>query len=67
MSRLYNCRPSDVMNITDDYTAFCFDEACAYIRIKLDAGEVPNYEMNEEAIEQNEYSNFKDFYKNIGG
>lgn len=25
------CRPSEMMDIDDPYTAFCFDEACARI------------------------------------
>ena len=34
-------RPSDLMGIEDAYTAFCFDEACAYIISKMHDGEEP--------------------------
>lgn len=62
MSKLYNCLPSVLMNIEDSYTAFCFNEACALIRLKIDSGETPVYqEMNK--TKQNNYSNFEDFYK----
>ena len=30
-SRQYNLRPSEIINISDEYTSFCFDEACLYI------------------------------------
>lgn len=68
MSRLYNCRPSDILKISDSYTAFCFDEACAYIRAKLDSGEEPKYNIeNKKVTVKTEYSNFKDFYKSLEG
>lgn len=31
MSQLYNKRPSEFIGGLDEYTAFCFDEACSYI------------------------------------
>ena len=31
MSQLYNQRPSEFIAGLDEYTAFCFDEACSYI------------------------------------
>jgi len=34
-------RPSDLMGIEDAYTAFCFDEACAYIINELQDGKEP--------------------------
>lgn len=63
------CRPSEILGITEDtYTAFCFDEACTELMLRLMNKEKPLY---REQIEQNgepkHYSSFKDFYKNIGG
>ena len=63
MSRLYNCLPSVIMGIKDDYTAFCFNEACAVIRVKMDEGEIPLYQTNKKKVEVKKYKNFKDFYK----
>ncbi len=41
--RRFQCRPSEVMGITDSYTAWCFDEACLYMMSKLeDTGEIPD-------------------------
>lgn len=34
-------RPSEVMGIVDGYTAFCFDEAVAYIITRMKEGEKP--------------------------
>ncbi len=65
MSKLYNCLPSDIIGVEDNYTAFCFNEACAEIILRLQNEEKPIYREQEE--EQEEYSNFTDFYKNFGG
>lgn len=62
MSKWYSCRPSDIMAIEDEYTAFCFDEACMLIRLRLENKEKPNYkEIKKE--EELEFHSFKDFYK----
>ena len=37
----YNVRPSSLLGKLDDYTAFCFDEACAVIMKHLDNSEEP--------------------------
>lgn len=60
MSKQYSCLPSVIIGIDDSYTAFCFNEACAYIKINLDKGETPIYPVE---TEKQEYRNFKDFYK----
>lgn len=65
MSKLYNCKPSDIVGVQDTYTAFCFDEACAYIRQKLEAGEIPQYEENELFQKKQEYHSFSDFYSKL--
>lgn len=66
MSKLYNCLPSDIIGIEDNYTAFCFNEACAEIMLRLQNEEKPIYrEQREER--QEEYSNFTEFYKKFGG
>uniref|UniRef100_A0AAU8AYG5 Uncharacterized protein n=1 Tax=Dulem virus 36 TaxID=3145754 RepID=A0AAU8AYG5_9CAUD len=66
---MYDCRPSEVMNICDEYTAFCFDEACCYILSKLRDKEKPHYRKfdNNKGGQKLEYHSFKDFYKNYGG
>lgn len=66
MSKLYNCRPSEVMKLDDEYTAFCFDEACALIMIQLQKGETPNYTTGKKKQKKVHYTNFKDLYKQYG-
>lgn len=60
-----SCRPSELINIPDSYTAFCFDEACAYIMMQLnDEKEVRKDLGNEEKPKEN-YSRPSDFYNKI--
>lgn len=63
ISRYYQCRPSDIVGELDNYTAFCFDEACAYIRMKIEEGETPIY---KDQVERH-YSSFSEMYKKVGG
>lgn len=68
MSKLYGCLPSTILGIDDDYTAFCFNSACANILVRIQNDEKPHYiEHKAEQEEPKHYENFKDFYKNIGG
>ena len=41
-------RPSDLMGIEDSYTAFCFDEACAFIVSQLKDGKEPKFKKNSD-------------------
>lgn len=41
LSKLYQIRPSKIVGIEDTYVAYCFDEACAYIQIRIDNEEKP--------------------------
>ena len=43
MSKMYNVRPSELFGVNDTYTAFCLDEACAYIINKLENKEEPKF------------------------
>lgn len=51
---MYKVRPSTLLDITDPYTSYCFDEACAYIIGKLEKGEEPQF--------RTKYKSFKDIY-----
>lgn len=55
-----HCRPSELLEIPDAYTAFCFDEACALIIKRLQDGEEPYVE--QVAVQKN-YQKPSDFYK----
>lgn len=43
LSKLYQIRPSKIVGIEDTYVAYCFDEACAYIQIRIDNEEKPAF------------------------
>ena len=55
LSKVYNKLPSEVMRIKDEYTAFCFDEACEEILYRLSKDEQPVF--------RSQYTSFSDFYK----
>lgn len=67
MARLYNRRPSEILGIDNDYTAFCFDEACAYIICQMNNDKTPDYNYWKKEEKQQNFSSFKDFYKQFGG
>lgn len=56
------CRPSEMLDIDDKYTAFCFDEAIAFIIKKLKDGEKPKFRMEDIVVAKN-YSKPSDLYK----
>lgn len=58
-------RPSEIMGITDSYTAFCFDEAAAFIVSKLRDGEKPVMEMGR-GDEPARYRRPSDLYNKYG-
>lgn len=58
-SQRFGMLPSQIMRIDDEYTAYCFDEACALIMSKLDNKEEIRFE-GENAGKS--FSNFSDFY-----
>lgn len=55
MSQRYKKTPSEILNITDQYTAYCLDEACAIIAGKIDNEEEPMFEVH--------YNSFSELYK----
>lgn len=54
LANSYKARPSTIFGIEDIYTAYCFDEACAYITRKIADGEEPQFRKS--------YKSFKDMY-----
>lgn len=44
-----------LLDIDDPYTAYCFDEACAYITRKIEEGEEPTF--------VNKFKSFTDMYR----
>lgn len=53
IARHYKLRPSQIINIDNDYEAFCFDEACAFIINEINSEKEPRFE-NEEKTNNND-------------
>ena len=56
IANTYNQRPSTLAGDLDEYTAFCLDEACAFILNRVQNGGTPRFTKK--------YKSFKDLYKN---
>jgi len=54
------------MAIDDEYTAFCFDEACLYIEGKIKDGEKPIFKIESEYIEKPHYKTASQMYDALG-
>ena len=54
LANVYHCRPSSLLDLVDPYTAYCFDEACAYIIMQIEQGNKPQFKKR--------YKSFKDIY-----
>lgn len=57
MAQMYHCKPSEILNIHEEYDAFCFNEACAYISLKIEDGETPIFKKS--------FRSFSDMYKDL--
>jgi hypothetical protein len=57
--------PSQLMDITDPYTAYCFNETMLYIISRLEKGDKPIKEINKnksEKFEEKHLSSFSQLY-----
>lgn len=52
MSDFYKCKPSEIIHLTDEYTAFCFDETCMYISLKMQNGEKPSWKSENQTSDK---------------
>lgn len=68
MSKKFKVRPSEILEIEDAYTAYCFDEACVYILSKVENGEKPNFKKFDEngEVKAKNYKSASDMYKDLG-
>lgn len=55
-------RPSELMGIDDAYTAFCFDETCAYIIKRLQDGDKIKDNAGEEVSIKKHYTRPSELY-----
>ena len=63
MANIYQCRPSVLLNLGDEYLAYCFDEACAYIKMRIQEGIEPTFKDTEKP---KRFKRASDFYKSYG-
>lgn len=40
---MYHKTPAELLGIEDEYTAYCLNEACAYIQVCIDNGQTPKF------------------------
>lgn len=52
----------------DEYTAFCFDEACTYIQLQMQDDNKPYFRKIDEEIksETKHFKSASDLYKSMG-
>lgn len=55
MAKRFRCLPSEVIHLDDEYTAYCFDEACDIIMSRIDNGEEPVFRVK--------YNSFSEMYR----
>ncbi|MCD3254339.1 hypothetical protein [Clostridium botulinum] len=53
MSQQYKKMPSEIIQIEDEYTAYCFDEACSYMLTQLQKEEPPQFYFDDEVQTKN--------------
>ena len=61
ISNEYKSRPSEIMCIEDEYTAYCFDEACFYILHMIREGKKPKFRKEKNV--KVHYSSFSQLYE----
>ncbi len=66
MSKLYDVRPSVLLDIPDSYTSYCFDVACAYITSRIKDGEEPDFSVSDGNIEKPHYNSLRAMYESMG-
>lgn len=66
MSKMYGKLPSEIINLKDEYVAFCFNEACFFIRAKIEEGEMPDFDIKKKDSEgSNHYKSFSSMYDSV--
>ena len=69
VANAYNCKPSDILHIQDDYVAFCFNEVVNYITTRLKKGDDIHFEEDKETddvMDVPHVSSLSDFYNSLG-
>ena len=70
MAKRYRQRPSNIIGVVDEYTAYCFDEACIFLYDAIeDKKELKfgNGDKSEKLQEPKHYTSLSEFYNAIRG
>lgn len=51
----FNRLPSEILRIDDEYTAFCFDEACLYIINQIENKKKPRFKDEKVDSDKDKY------------
>ena len=51
----FNKLPSEILRIDDEYTAFCFDEACLYITNQIENKKKPHFKDEKVDSDKDKY------------
>jgi hypothetical protein len=62
---MYHQKPSSILGIEDEYTAFCLDEACCYIMNRVNNGDKIIHKV-EKKNSNGKKMTFKDMLKEKG-
>lgn len=65
MAEMFRKMPSEIICLKDEYVAFCFNEACFYIKVQIDKGETPVFKFDDEGNKNNHYTSFSQMYDSI--
>lgn len=66
MAKRYRQRPSDILGVTDDYAAYCFDEACIFLYNALEEGKELHFKGDGIDKKPKHYKTVSEFYKSLG-
>lgn len=62
MANKFDSRPSTLLAVEDEYTAYCLDEAAAYVISKIEDGEEPVFEKKVEK----HFKSMREMYDYLG-
>lgn len=65
MSKEYNQKPSQIINLENDYIAYCFDEACVYLLAHLKDGKQLHFDGDENK-QMKHFKSISEYYASLG-
>ena len=68
MAKEYNQKPSKIINIENDYIAYCFDEACIFLLSALKDGKKLKFDGDENQNKKpmKHFKSIREYYESLG-